>query len=478
MSVSKAVWLTARTRDSRWRVFPVLLLGLSLAAYAAAETTPRAAELSSSDFRLIASGASVFPQLGSEVARMAVGEPSFVAVTSVRVAGEFGASINPSALRALRTEIRKNVAATVPLAKIQVEEALTPIEARGRARRARLPLVLFEPTIQSGSLFLQVTVTKWPQKFWRRALTPAGVTTETLRLRVGAGSLRALFPPAQGPIKKRATMKSPLSAPIALSCGDIDEDGQLDLAVVGRHSIVLGALDGANFREKARRTWEGLSNVAGSPLRAPLGSARIENGLLTVGLSDRAETVHLGSNLETAGYSPRGYPLPGGACLSFFADGGMGNKFDCQVPEEVAPSAQVSSEGSGVSMDAYALSTFPTPSGVSGSLTSVLSRGKSEVSLELELPSEQLVRLTLPDTGTALVSGDLDGNGTIEVITSSSSESGAPDRLRIHTLLNKQLQKLAEFETSAISAVAICPFDGSNPLTLVMITGGELWLLK
>jgi hypothetical protein len=477
MSQSGAGRRTARPR-ARKRALYALLLGLSCATHAAAESTTSQATGAPEEFRQLSETAPALSQLAGEVARLRIGEPSFVAVTSLRAADSFATSISPSALEELRTAIRKNVAAAVPLAKIQAEEPLSPLEARSRARRARLPLVLLEPTIKLGSLFLEVTVTKWPQKFWLRSLAPKGVTTETLRLRVGGDALRALIPPAKGPIKRRASFKSPIPAPVALSCGDIDNDGQLDLAFIGRNSIVLGVLSGATFSETARRTWEGLSDVSGTPLRAPLASARMENGLLTVGLSDRAETVHLGSDLKTVGKSPRGYPLPGGDCLSFSQSGGLGPEFSCRVPEETASEPQRTPEVDGASQDAYAFSAFSTPSGVSASLTSTLPKGEAEGRLELSLPSEQLVRLNLPHTGSVLLSGDLDGNGTIEVISSSDSAPGTPDRLRIHTLVGKELRELASFETNSISAVALCPFLGSNPLTLVMVSGGELWLLQ
>lgn len=477
MSQLGAARRMARPRDPQKRVLFALLLGLSCATAAAAETAPQA-RVSPKEFRRLSDSAPALTQLGGEVARLAIGEPSLVAVTSLKTADSFAAGISPSALEELRAAIRKNVAAAVPLAKMQAEEPLSPLEARSRARRARLPLVLLEPTIQLGALFLEVTVTKWPQKFWLRARAPEGVATETLRLRVGGEALRALIPPAKGPIKKRASQKSPLPAPVALSCGDIDNDGQLDLAFVGRHSIVLGVLSGTTFSETARRTWEGLSDVSGAPLRAPLASARMEDGLLTLGLSDRAETVHLGRDLKTLGKSPLGYPIPGGDCFSFSPSGGLEQKFSCRISGRAASEPRRAPELDDAALDAYAFSTFLTPSGVAASLTSVLKRGESEVLLLLSLPSEQLVRLTLPNSGSALLSGDLEGNGTIEVVSSSDSAPGAPDRLRIHTLVGKELRELASFETNSISAVALCPFLGSNPLTLVLVSGGELWLLQ
>lgn len=476
MSTMGAAPRTAQPGDPRRRAFYALLLGLSCATYASAETTTSKTPAPPGAFRQL-SGAAL-ADLGGEVARLKIGEPSFVAVTSPQVADAFGARLSSDALEALRGLIRKNVAAAVPLAKVQAEEPLSPSEARSRARRARLPLVLLEPKVEFGALSLQVTVTKWPQKFWLRALAPEGVTTETVHLGVGGDALRALIPPAKGPIRKLASTKSPLSAPVALSCGDINKNGEFDLAFVGRQSIVMGVLSGVTFRETARRTWEGLSDVSGAPLRAPLASARIENGLLTVGLSDRAETVHLGSDLKTVGKSPRGYPIPGGDCLSFSQSGGLGKKFECRSPTKAASPQMIAPETDGDTMDAYAFSTFPTLSGVPASLTSILPRSESDGRLELALPSEQLVRLTLPNTGSVLLSGDLDGNGTIEVISSSDSPPGAPDRLRIHTLVGKELRELASFETSSISAAALCPFMGSNPLTLVVVSGGELWLFQ
>lgn len=467
-------------REHPWRRGLVaLLVVLSTTANSGAEGTTAKSQVPSVTFVHLPDGARALPELGAEVARLPISEPSFVAVTSIAVPKDLKSVIGTKALETLRQEIRRNVAATVPLAKIHAKEALSPRDARTRARQASLPLVLLSPAIKSGELFLDVTVTKWPLKFWRRALAPEGVRTEALRVRVGAESLRHLFPVAKDVVTGSSIVKSPLSAPVAIACGDIDGDGQRDLAVVGRHLIVLGELYPDSFKEKARQTWQDLSAVHGAPLRAPLAAARIERGLLTVGLSDRTHTVHLGSALQVVGKSPRGYPLPGGRCLSFFPAGGLGREFDCQLPLKSVTAPPAPSPRAGEQLlDAYSNSTHQPKTGIFGSVTTSLTLGSSVAAIELALPSEQLVQLTLPGTGSALVSGDLDGNGTVEIISSSDSPPDSKDRLRVHTVRAGKLEKLAEIETSAIAALALCPFDGENPLTLVMATAEELWILK
>lgn len=430
-------------------------------------------------FRHLPDSARALSQLGGEVARLDIGEPSFVAVSPIALPPDLQQAVSATALETLRGEIRKNVASTVPFAKIQAEEALSPLEARTRARRAGLPLVLLETNIKAGDLFLHVTVTKWPRNFWRRALAPKGTTTGALRLRVRAESLRRLFPVAKTVAGKRWTTKSPVRAPVAVACGDIDEDGLPELAVVGRHSIVLGTLEAGSFRSKARRSWADLSDVHSAPLRSPLSAARIENQLLTVGLSDRSHTVHLDGRLEKVGFSARGYPLPGGSCLPFSPEGVVRQAFDCRVSKKVAPLPQTSSfDVAATVVDAYASSWFLTQSGVAGSVSTLLPLGESDVSVEVALPSEQLVELVLPGTGSALMTADLNGDGTVEIISSSDSAAGAPDRLRIHTLVGRHLVKAIDIQTSSISALAVCPFAGENPLTLVVATEEELWILK
>lgn len=480
MKLSNTGWRGLRSRKRCWRASCVFLVGFSIAAYSGADggTTSKATD-NSGDYRRLSDSARALPQLGGEVARLEIGEPSLVAVSRIIVPEELERVITTSGLEALRREIRQNVASTVPFAKIQTEEALSPSEARTRARQTGLPLVFLSSAIKSGDLFLEVTVTKWPSKFWRRVLAPEGTTTEALRLRVGAESLRGLFPVAKRFVRKRTTIKSPISAPVALACGDIDEDGHPDLAVIGRHSIVLGALSLESFREKTRRDWEDLSKVHGSPLRSPLAAARIENKLLTVGLSDRAQTVHLNEHLARVGYSARGYPLSGGQCLSYSAEGLMMPAINCQTPQKDPPARlALTPMDSDQALDAYASRSFLTESGVAGSITTQLPLGASDASVEVALPSEQLIELVLEGTGASIVNADINGDGTVEIISSSGSAPGAADHLRIHTVLDRRIVKVTEVATSSIFALAVCPFDGENPLTLVMATAEELWILK
>jgi len=158
----------------------------------------------------------------------------------------------------------------------------------------------------------------------------------------------------------------------------------------------------------------------------------------------------------------------------------LGNTpLECSTPQTGAPSASTEVAPSRTrDWDAYAKSPVITSSGAVGSITAALPSGSSTLEIEIQLPSEAQLTLELPDTGSALAVADLDGDGNIEVVTSRASEEGAPDQLRIHSLQKGTLKQLTQLDMDPIGALAVCPFDGKNPLTLLVATEKELWILR
>ncbi len=418
-------------------------------------------------------------ELAKAAATLDVGEPSVVVVSPVLVPGHLEGQLPKGALESLRQKLRENVAAAIPLAKIQVAEALSAQEARTRARREGLPLVLISASIQSSDLALTITVTKWPDKFWHRVANAQGSTTSQLHIRAFSESIRHVFPAAKGIATQTDRWPSPVASPIALACGNLDDQGAQQLLVVGRHTLHLGKLDGGSFEPRERRAWADLTPIHGSPLRAPLGNATFAAGKMIVGSSDRAATVHLDEDMKLLGYSPRGYPIGKGECLPFSASGLVEPPFDCAAPNLRAPTPSAPPlPSSPKDWGVYARSQLPTPSGAVGSMTATAVVGATEAEFDVKLPAEAGIELKLAEVGSTLLIADLDGDGHVEVIASAASGSGTKDELRIFSLQERELKPVAAVEMEPISAATVCPFDGMNPLTLVVATEKDLWIIR
>ncbi|HEX6764283.1 MAG TPA: hypothetical protein VF103_02370, partial [Polyangiaceae bacterium] len=112
------------------------------------------------------------------------------------------------------------------------------------------------------------------------------------------GEVRAYLPriPLAATNVHRATGGDP--DVVALACGDVDKDGSLEVATIGRRRVTLGRLRDGVYRAFASRSLGELVPVAPVPLREPIASAWIpEPGVLEVGTTDRARALRLDGTL-------------------------------------------------------------------------------------------------------------------------------------------------------------------------------------
>ncbi len=414
---------------------------------------------------------------GSSLSRLALAlgqlpltEASLVVFGPLREQGEI--KLSEEARATLHAQLVQVVGSGVPLARTRLAEPLKNHQARTQARRHQLALTYVSPSMIGGSLILDVTFTQWPSSFWQRVLLPEGTTTLHESLRVPADEvIRRLLPPARGLLSETKKFPSPIQSPVALACGDIDGDGGQELLIVGRRDVVLGRFHRNQFVTEAKNNWAELSPIADSPLRAPLGAAAMDETGAVIGLSDRARMVKLDSQLKLLTDAPRAYPLSMRDCAQFGPTGISENRFVCDLDDRTARPARIGA------LDASATGQVTEPSGVVSQVTTVLPLGENSLT-RVESGAQAGIEFKLPNIGDALVWSDLEGDGSLELLSSRATRRNEQDAIVVHSLKDGQLQPVAELQAGPVHALTTCPFAGNNPLLVVAAVGGELWVLQ
>lgn len=420
--------------------------------------------------------ASLAEQLSKE---LMIAEPVLVAVAPVRTSVE---GVRKVELNRLHEKIRTVVGSAIPLVHARLTAPASFSEARTAARHADRPLVFLQPELRGGTLLLSVDSVQWPQSFWQRAKNPEGNVVQHLALSVAAdGEIRSLLPRPSGIFASKRTFSNPIPDPLAIACGDADGTGGQQIVVVGRRRIVVGRFSERGFVPSYEADWSTVSPVSPTPLRAPLASAIVEPGAITIGLSDRMFGVRLVATSPGEGrdaeFAPRkigrAHPVGGGRCLPYSATGVLPEEVPCPssgqatVPKTEKESLAVWLRS--VVTDARGIPRVVTlRSKASGHIAEVVVRS----------PTSPTGRASLERVGDQFAVADLDGDGQVEVISTSPSEPHERDSITVHTFDEGKLVPRRTVSTGPVQAIGVCPFFGMNPLTVVAAVGNEFWVLQ
>ena len=342
--------------------------------------------------------------------------------------------------------------------------------AQSSARTMRVIGVTLE--IDRARLSATADVLSPPGRFWERFHEQAArIVAHAFAARPLDAELRSYLPKVPLVVSKihKATLDEPA---VALACGDLDNDGSLELAVVGRQRARIGRIVSGAFRALKSTTWSELSELAQSPLREPIAAAAVSSdGRLLLGTTDRASGVELDSELRVLARHEGRIPWGTQSCARRSGLGLSPERVDCSGKSR-APAGKDESDAN----DAIAAVRWVARDGTA--LDVSVGRRQRDARLRLEI-GKRKVELA-EAVGAQLALGDLDGDGRLELVTSDPDVDPSRDALLVRTLSEdgRTEPALRVAVPTGLHAIAVCPPSTSGFSTLIAATGDGLWIVE
>ncbi len=268
---------------------------------------------------------------------------------------------------------------------------------------------------------------------------------------------------------------------VAITCGDLERDGNLEIAVVGRRRVTTSRLRAGKVEPLHGRAWTDLSPVHPTPVREPYAFATfVERGegataktTLDVALSDRALSIRFDRDLVVESTFV-GLAVPDGAgtaCTrltpSLVVTGPIGpcKKGD---PAPLGPSV-------GGKYDAFASAALVDERGK----PYVVWAGRENGVVELRDDAGHAAKFN--GMGAQLAISDLDQDGSPEILGSVDTLVAADDAVLVRTwnrATNKVEERLKIPAAAGIRALGVCPADGPSHPPFVVATLDEIWVVR
>lgn len=333
-------------------------------------------------------------------------------------------------------------------------------------------LLYLEPDVRGGRVRIVANLYPIARSFWDRVREPhPNPTGHAFAERALDPELRSFFA-AVPLVASTTTLASPPErSPVALACGDADNDGSLDIVFVGRRRLALGRIRGDRFVASAAKEWTELSPVAPAPLREPVAGVQIRAGAgLDVGLSDRANFLRLDATLRPTSSAPRRIPHAG-SCLELSGHRLSPKLVRC-VSEDPAPEAYPAITLDGAVASTSVLSKDGT------SITYVAAYQAGDDSVVVTSRGKALAHLA--DAGAQLALADLDGDGTPELLSSRATLDPRTDALLVHSVApdGTLSERLRVAVPDGITALAACSPGTRTMAPIVVGTRTRLWVIQ
>jgi hypothetical protein len=359
--------------------------------------------------------------------------------------------------------------------------------AQAMAREAKA-LVYVQIDIAHGQIQATADAYRTTRNVWDRARqpVPSPVAHVFAAARID-GEVRAYLAPVSIVANRIDRVTTEDRDVVAIACGDVDDDGALEIVTLGRRRVAIGRARAGRFVPSKVVLLRDLSAIAPSPLREPLGGVTIvpargaQPTHIDLGITDRARGSRLDGDLRVLG-PIAGVPFarsPGDACVTF-----QGSTLSAVVAKCADGDAPVDTADMEAPLDAAAHATFV---GADGAIRSVgATRDPRSAELRLRSGTETV---TLPHAGAQIALADLDQDGSPEIISTldvaakaSIGEQAKPPEADALVITTWQpgtgLQERARTAVpGGVRAVAACPPDGAGAAPVVIATSGELWII-
>ena len=342
--------------------------------------------------------------------------------------------------------------------------------------------------ISAGKLRVTADVYPVPRSVWARIRNPApGPIAHAFAEAPIDAELRTYLAPvplvATPTIERARNFESDV---VGLACGDLDQDGSLEIVAVSRRRVSTLRLRGGRVQILTSRAWHDLSPVAPAPLREAIGFASIVTppegpSFVDVGLTDRARSVRLDGELHTLA-SLAGIAVPDGASSACTRIPGLvvtGPVGPCHPgdPSPLTPSI-------GGQYDAFASTRLLSARGE----PYVVWAGREHGALEARDDAGH--KTALESVGAQLALGDLDQDGEPEILASLDTQNPLDDAVVVRTWSRSaaipmgagpsaRLHEVLRIPAPAgVHAIAVCPPDGPGAAPFVVATADELWVVR
>jgi len=223
---------------------------------------------------------------------------------------------------------------------------------------------------------------------------------------------------------------------VAFAVGDLDGDGRPELVAARRGEAHVLRLAGRRVEIVGRAPFPSEVTRAMSPRRRPVATARFAGGRVVFRISDYAEPIAVRmvggrpiAELASGPCADERYPVQGG-CAALVAGRDF---FDEALSSRDAPWDEASAH-----FYAYAYGRYPGRDGTTTDYEAVVStRRRLALRMRHTAPSEdgdpEITERSVGAVGygTALAMGDLDLDGTAELLTSHAAPAGGGDQLAL-----------------------------------------------
>ena len=275
---------------------------------------------------------------------------------------------------------------------------------------------------------------------------------------------------------------------VALACGDLDQDGALEIVSVSRRRVTTLRLRDGKVLPLASRSWPDLVGVHPAPLREPIGFATIVQRdppppddpraparFLDLGLTDRARSVRLDGQLQLVA-TFGGFAVPDGDGTACTRTSGLvitGPVGPCMSGDPPTRSLSV-----GGQYDAFTSALLFTARGEPFTVWA----GREQHALELRDDAGR--KQILDAAGAQIAVGDLDQDGQPEIIASLDVQNPLEDAVVVRAWARTatpavKLRETARLPAAAgVHAIAVCPPDGPGRAPFVVATADEIWVVR